>query len=42
MSVLVALSVGSGQFSVAATFVFEGEVFYAAVVLLAFVSSGTG
>jgi len=42
MSVLVALSVGSGYlFSVAATFLFEGEVFYeAAVVLLAFVLFG--
>ena len=42
MSVLVALSVGSGYtFSVAATFLFEGEVFYeAAVVLLTFVLFG--
>ncbi|MDP2349749.1 MAG: copper-translocating P-type ATPase [Chloroflexota bacterium] len=42
MSVLVALSVGSGYlFSVAATFLFAGEVFYeAAVVLLAFVLFG--
>jgi len=42
MSVLVALSVGSGYgFSVAATFLFEGEVFYeAAVLLLAFVLFG--
>ncbi len=42
MSVLVALSVGSGYlFSVAATFVFDGEVFYeAAVVLLTFVLFG--
>ena len=42
MSVLVALSVGAGYlFSVAATFFFEGEVFYeAAVVLLAFVLFG--
>jgi len=42
MSVLVALSVGSGYlFSVAATFVFAGEVFYeAAVVLLTFVLFG--
>jgi len=42
MSVLVALSVGSGYlFSVAATFLFEGEVFYeASVVLLAFVLFG--
>ncbi len=42
MSVLVALSVGSGYvFSVAATFLFQGEVFYeAAVVLLAFVLFG--
>ncbi len=42
MSVLVALSVGAGYlFSVAATFLFEGEVFYeAAVVLLAFVLFG--
>jgi Cu2+-exporting ATPase len=44
MSVLVALSVGSGYlFSVAATFLFEGEVFYeAAVVLLTFVLFGAG
>ncbi|MEQ1854918.1 MAG: copper-translocating P-type ATPase [Longimicrobiales bacterium] len=42
MSVLVALSVGAGYlFSVAATFLFEGEVFYeAAVVLLAFILFG--
>ncbi len=42
MSVLVALSVGSGYlFSVAATFLFPGEVFYeASVVLLAFVLFG--
>ncbi len=42
MSVLVALSVGSGYlFSVAATFFFQGEVFYeASVVLLAFVFFG--
>lgn len=42
MSVLVALSVGSGYlFSVAATFIFRGEVFYeAAVVLLTFVLFG--
>jgi Cu2+-exporting ATPase len=42
MSVLVALSVGSGYlFSVAATFLFKGEVFYeAAVVLLTFVLFG--
>ncbi len=42
MSVLVALSVGSGYlFSVAATFFFKGEVFYeASVVLLAFVLFG--
>ncbi len=42
MSVLVALSVGAGYlFSVAATFLFEGEVFYeASVVLLAFVLFG--
>jgi Cu2+-exporting ATPase len=42
MSVLVALSVGSGYlFSVAATFLFGGEVFYeAAVVLLTFVLFG--
>ena len=42
MSVLVALSVGSGYlFSVAATFLFDGEVFYeAAVVLLTFVLFG--
>ena len=42
MSVLVALSVGSGYvFSVAATFLFSGEVFYeASVVLLAFVLFG--
>jgi len=42
MSVLIALSVGAGYlFSVAATFVFRGEVFYeAAVVLLAFVLFG--
>ncbi len=42
MSVLVALSVGSGYlFSVAATFIFRGEVFYeASVVLLAFVLFG--
>ena len=42
MSVLVALSVGSGYaFSVAATFLFRGEVFYeASVVLLAFVLFG--
>lgn len=42
MSVLVALSVGSGYlFSVAATFLFQGEVFYeAAVVLLTFVLFG--
>ena len=42
MSVLVALSVGSGYlFSVAATFLFNGEVFYeASVVLLAFVLFG--
>ena len=42
MSVLVALSVGAGYiFSVAATFVFEAEVFYeASVVLLAFVLFG--
>ncbi|HLF76675.1 MAG TPA: heavy metal translocating P-type ATPase [Dehalococcoidia bacterium] len=42
MSVLVALSVGAGYvFSVAATFVFDAEVFYeASVVLLAFVLFG--
>lgn len=42
MSVLVALSVGSGYlFSVAATFFFKGEVFYeASAVLLAFVLFG--
>ena len=42
MSVLVALSVGSGYlFSVTATFLYDGEVFYeAAVVLLAFVLFG--
>ncbi len=42
MSVLVALSVGAGYlFSVAATFLFTGEVFYeAAVVLLAFILFG--
>jgi Cu2+-exporting ATPase len=42
MSVLIALSVGAGYlFSVAATFLFQGEVFYeAAVVLLAFVLFG--
>ena len=42
MSVLVALSVGAGYlFSVAATFLFRGEVFYeAAVVLLAFILFG--
>jgi Cu2+-exporting ATPase len=42
MSVLVALSVGSGYlFSVAATFLFKGEVFYeAAAVLLTFVLFG--
>ena len=42
MSVLVALSIGSGYlFSVAATFLFKGEVFYeASVVLLAFVLFG--
>ena len=42
MSVLVALSVGAGYlFSVAATFLFKGEVFYeAAVVLLAFILFG--
>lgn len=42
MSVLVALSVGAGYlFSVAATFVFQGEVFYeAAVVLLTFILFG--
>ena len=42
MSVLVALSVGAGYlFSVAATFLFSGEVFYeAAVVLLAFILFG--
>jgi P-type Cu2+ transporter len=42
MSVLVALSVGAGYlFSVAATFLFQGEVFYeASVVLLAFVLFG--
>ena len=42
MSVLVALSVGAGYlFSVAATFVFRGEVFYeAAVVLLTFILFG--
>lgn len=42
MSVLVALSVGSGYlFSVAATFFFQGEVFYeASVLLLAFVLFG--
>ena len=42
MSVLVALSVGSGYlFSLAATFLFPGEVFYeASVVLLAFVLFG--
>lgn len=42
MSVLVALSVGAGYlFSIAATFLFEGEVFYeASVVLLAFVLFG--
>ena len=42
MNVLVALSVGSGYlFSVAATFLFDGEVFYeAAVVLLTFVLFG--
>jgi len=42
MSVLVAVSVGAGYlFSVAATFLFKGEVFYeAAVVLLAFILFG--
>ena len=42
MSVLVALSVGAGYvFSVAGTFLFRGEVFYeAAVVLLAFILFG--
>ncbi len=42
MSVLVALSVGAGYlFSAAATFLFRGEVFYeASVVLLAFVLFG--
>jgi Cu2+-exporting ATPase len=42
MSVLVALSVGAGYlFSVAATFLFKGEVFYeAAVVLLTFILFG--
>jgi Cu2+-exporting ATPase len=42
MSVLVALSVGAGYlFSVAATFVFHGDVFYeASVVLLTFVLFG--
>lgn len=42
MSVLVALSVGAGYvFSVAATFLFKGEVFYeASVVLLTFVLFG--
>ena len=42
MSVLVTLSVGAGYvFSVAATFLFRGEVFYeAAVVLLAFILFG--
>lgn len=42
MSVLIALSVGAGYlFSVAATFLFRGEVFYeAAVVLLAFILFG--
>ena len=42
MSVLVALSVGAGYlFSVGATFLFRGEVFYeAAVVLLAFILFG--
>ena len=42
MSVLVALSVGAGYlFSVAATFLFQGEVFYeAAVVLLTFILFG--
>ncbi|NUQ10744.1 MAG: heavy metal translocating P-type ATPase [Gemmatimonadaceae bacterium] len=42
MSVLVALSVGAGYvFSIAATFLFQGEVFYeAAVVLLAFILFG--
>ena len=42
MSVLIALSVGAGYlFSVAATFLFKGEVFYeASVVLLAFVLFG--
>jgi Cu2+-exporting ATPase len=42
MNVLVALSVGSAYlFSIAATFLFEGEVFYeAAVVLLTFVLFG--
>jgi Cu2+-exporting ATPase len=42
MSVLVALSVGAGYlFSVGATFLFEGEVFYeASVLLLAFVLFG--
>jgi P-type Cu2+ transporter len=42
MSVLIALSVGTGYlFSVAATFLFRGEVFYeASVVLLAFVLFG--
>ncbi len=42
MNVLVALSVGSGYlFSVAATFLFDGEVFYeASVVLLTFVLFG--
>ena len=42
MSVLVALSVGAGYlFSVAATFLFRGEVFYeASVVLLAFILFG--
>ena len=42
MSVLVTVSVGAGYlFSVAATFLFKGEVFYeAAVVLLAFILFG--
>jgi Cu2+-exporting ATPase len=42
MSVLVAVSVGAGYlFSVAATFLFKGEVFYeAAVVLLSFILFG--
>jgi len=42
MSVLIALSVGAGYlFSVAATFLFKGEVFYeASVVLLVFVLFG--